>query len=259
MKPGSHKCEAEHHELLRAWQAERFGVPDRHSSPEDLTALYEPLCGERVQRLAHLGQSADGFIAGADGCSRGLSSLENLLHLHRLRALFDVVLVGGATARTDDPQLTTRLVSGPNATRAVLDPLLKCPPHLQLFNGEAPTVVLCCQDAPSPRLPASVKLLRLRTPFSQLNAAATFEALKAEGLPRVFVEGGGALVSRAYREGCLDRLHIALAPLFIGSGVPGLAVGSVDTFQSAHRPRSRQFQLGSDVLFDFDLKSQPAT
>jgi len=44
------------------------------------------------------------------------------MHLHRLRALVDAVVVGVGTAIADDPQLTVRKVAGPQPARVVIDP-----------------------------------------------------------------------------------------------------------------------------------------
>ena len=89
-----------------------------------LIELYLPLCGDCPERfvVAHLGQSLDGRIATVDGSSRWVTGPEDVAHNHRMRALFDAVVVGAETVRQDDPQLTVRLVPGRNPTRVVLDP-----------------------------------------------------------------------------------------------------------------------------------------
>ncbi len=216
--------------------------------------LYVPLCTppSRPFALAHLGQSVDGYIAGGDGQSRSLNGPENIVHLHRLRALFDVVLIGCSTATADDPQLTTRLVEGPHPVRVVFDPSLRCDPALRLFNdATADTVVVCAADAPEPRFDSAVKVLRTRAEQCRIRLADVFELLRAEGLPRIFIEGGGRTVSAALQEGLLDRLHVAV--VFIGSGVRGVSLPQLTRFEEALRPPSRRFDMGGDVLFDFEL------
>ena len=63
--------------------------------------------------VAHLGQSLDGRIAVANGASRWVTGDQDITHNHRMRALFDAVVVGASTVRHDDPQLTVRAVPGP--------------------------------------------------------------------------------------------------------------------------------------------------
>jgi riboflavin biosynthesis pyrimidine reductase len=69
----------------------------------------------------------------------------------------------------------------------------------------------------------------------------------------VFVEGGGVTVSRFLEAGALDRLHVCVAPLLIGSGRPALTLPPVAELTQALRPPCRVAAMGDDVLFDFDL------
>jgi len=81
-----------------------------------LAALYLDVCAatDSPYLVGHLGQSLDGFVATESGDSDFVTGPENILHLHRMRALCSAVIVGASTVRLDDPQLTTRLVAGPN-------------------------------------------------------------------------------------------------------------------------------------------------
>ena len=47
---------------------------------------------------------------------------------------------------------------------------------------------------------------------------------RARGLRRIFVEGGGITVSRFLAAGALDRLHVTIAPLLLGSGIPAFTL-----------------------------------
>jgi hypothetical protein len=49
---------------------------------------------------------------------------------------------------------------------------------------------------------------------------------------------------------------VAVSPVLIGSGRRGLSVPAAPTLGEAWRPQSRQFLLGNDVLYDFDLRSK---
>ena len=78
--------------------------------------------------------------------------------------------------------------------------------------------------------------------------------LSGLGLGRVLVEGGGKTVSGFLGAGVLDRLHLTVAPLLIGSGLPSIELPPIDRLSDALRPRARSFPLGSDILFDLDLR-----
>jgi riboflavin biosynthesis pyrimidine reductase len=55
--------------------------------------------------------------------------------------------------------------------------------------------------------------------------------------------------------GGLDRLHLLVAPLLIGSGRPGLQLPPVTTLDEALRPRCRSYRCGEDTIFDLDLRA----
>ena len=67
---------------------------------------------KKLQFIGHIAQSLDGYIATIAGESKYISSKDNLEHIHRLRALADIIIVGANTYTEDRPQLTTRLVEG---------------------------------------------------------------------------------------------------------------------------------------------------
>jgi diaminohydroxyphosphoribosylaminopyrimidine deaminase/5-amino-6-(5-phosphoribosylamino)uracil reductase len=221
---------------------------------QQMLSLYLPLCtGTRSTSVVvgHLGQSLDGQIATASGASSYVTGPENIRHLHRLRALFDAVVVGANTVDKDDPKLTTRLVPGASPTRVVLDPQLRLPDNRSLFrDGAAPTLVLCRKDRAEHASLGAAEVLGVRETHDCLSPHEVIEALRARGLRRIFVEGGGITVSRFLAQGAFDRLHVTIGSVFLGSGRPGVMLPGIDRLDGALRPRTRRFLMGDDVLFD---------
>ena len=219
-----------------------------------LIELYLPLCGDCPERfvVAHLGQSLDGRIATVDGSSRWVTGPEDVAHNHRMRALFDAVVVGAETVRQDDPQLTVRLVPGRNPTRVVLDPGRRLKAGYRLFaDGAAPTLVLCADELAGrkPRL-GQAEVVGVVAEAGRVRPAAVLDLLARRGLRRVFVEGGGITVSRFLAAGCLHRLQITIAPLIIGSGRPSISLPKIGRLSEGLRPTVRKFDLGRDILFE---------
>jgi riboflavin-specific deaminase-like protein len=175
--------------------------------------------------------------------------------LHRLRALVDAVIVGAGTVENDDPQLTTRLVSGNNPVRVVLDPRLRLSPTRRLFEpSDVVTIVVCARGAQKPARLGHVGIIEIDEVAGVLPPRAIVAALAERGLTRLLIEGGGVTVSRFLRAGVLDRLQVAICPLFIGAGRPGVVLPAIDGLDCALRPATRRFDLGSDVLFDCRLE-----
>jgi len=243
------------------WKGDGY-VPaaDVPEAVRTLLELYAPLCVGQSGRpfaVAHLGQSLDGYIATESGDSYYVTGPDNVRHLHRLRALNSAIVVGAGTIERDDPQLTVRHVPGENPVRVVLDPSARLDASRRVFtDGAAPTLVVHGDgvDAPPPGL---AEVVRVPVEDGRLDLARLFERLRERGLASVFVEGGGSTVSRFLEAGLLDRLHVAIAPIVLGSGRPGLSLPARERISECLRPAHRVFTMGADVLFDCDLRAAP--
>ena len=237
-------------------------APDAPDPVRALLELYVPLClvpAGRSFAVGHLGQSLDGYIATASGDSYYVTGPDNVRHLHRLRALASAVVVGAGTIERDDPQLTVRHVAGPNPVRVVLDPSSRLDARRRVFtDGAAPTLVVHAAGIDA-SAPGSAEIVRIPVEGGRLNLAVLLERLRERGLASVFVEGGGSTVSRFLEAGLLDRLHVAIAPLVLGSGRPGLTLPARERIAECLRPAHRVFTMGSDVLFDCDLRAAAPT
>ncbi|MFY8155814.1 MAG: RibD family protein [Rhabdaerophilum sp.] len=207
--------------------------------------------------VAQLGQSLDGRIATVTGDSKYIGSRPSLAHLHAIRAHVDAVVVGIGTVLADDPKLNVRLCEGPNPARVVIDAKGRLPVAAQCLDGSdgARRVVLRGPDARGEALPAGVEVHRL-----PISAAGRFDlvelarALRRLGFARVLLEGGAAMISQAIDAGIVDRLHLMVSPVLIGSGQPGLELEPVRRLADARRPAVEVTLLGEgEVLFDCDL------
>jgi len=234
-------------------------------SPDDprsgLLDLYLPLCGGTAAHpltVGHLGQSLDGFIATHSGDSQFVTGSENLVHLHRLRALFGVVVVGAGTVAADDPQLTTRYVAGPNPLRVVFDPSRRLTPDYRVFTDTAAETLYVCgrsRVADGETHVGHATIASFDDSRPQRDVTQLVGLLRERGYDRVFVEGGGVTVSAFLEADLLDRVHIAIAPVLIGDGRPAIRLPPHLSLRDCRRPAYRVFRMGGDVLFDCDLRA----
>jgi riboflavin-specific deaminase-like protein len=214
-----------------------------------LCALFAPLLPPgpgRPRVFAHLAQSLDGRIALPDGAAFWISGPEDVRHTHRLRAVADVVLVGAETVVRDDPQLTVRAVDGPQPLRVVLDPRSRVPATARICTDGGATLLLRGAPGPAPGT-AEVAVLQ------DFSVQGALSLLAARGARRVFVEGGGVTISRFLAAGCLDRLHLVIAPVLLGAGRPGLKLPLGPNPAACPRPAHTRHALGEDTLYDLDL------
>lgn len=233
-----------------------FAAPVR-----DLLELYLPLCEPRPMVIGHLGQGIDGYIATESGDSSYVNGAENIVHLHRLRALCDAVLIGPRTAARDNPRLTVRHVPGTNPSRVVLDPACALPESLEVFrDGKAKTFLACdaVRIPPAQHHVGQAEIIPVPCTDGRLDLTALLVALASRGIASIFVEGGGRTVSDFLAADLLDRLQIATAPVLIGAGRPGIQLPPVRCMAQCARPVHRVYRMGGDVLWDFDLRAGPA-
>lgn len=229
----------------------------------DLLDLYLPISSATATRpmtIGHIGQSLDGFIATPSGDSCSLTGPDNILHLHRLRALCDAVVVGAGTVAADNPRLTTRLVSGGNPVRVILDPACRLPAtHTVFTDGEAPTLRVCAAGiagAAAARARGE-QVLEIAAAGHLLDLKDLLRQLRARGHCRIFIEGGGITVSSFLEAGLLDRLHVAIAPLLVGEGRPAIRLAPRVRLQDCLRFNYRVLRSGQDILYDCDLRTTP--
>jgi len=227
--------------------------------PGPLAALFAPLllpprAADGCTVVGRLAQTLDGRIATVSGSSQWIGGEGDLLHTHRLRALCHAVLVGSSTIRQDDPRLTTRLCPGPDPVRVILDTEYRLRPDYGVFRAGPPTLLLCADDAAGPERCGTAEVLRLpRDPHGGLAIPAILAALAGRGLTRLFVEGGGVTVSRFLAAGCLDRLHVTVAPVLLGSGIPAFTLPEAARIADGLRFAWTIHPLDTDVLFDIAL------
>lgn len=200
----------------------------------------------------------DGRIATATGESRWITGPEARARVHLMRAEADAVMVGAATARSDDPTLDVRLPGmgrrGP--VRIVVDGALGLNPGSRLAQSARDLPVwLLHAAATDPGRAAALDALgveRMATAGAPgaLDLCDALSALGARGLTRVLCEGGGRLAAALLRADLVDEIAWFSAGAVIGAD-GAAAVGPLGLGALAEAPRfarARTETLGPDVL-----------
>jgi diaminohydroxyphosphoribosylaminopyrimidine deaminase / 5-amino-6-(5-phosphoribosylamino)uracil reductase len=258
-----------------------LGDPDRRVNGRGIAALraagikVETGICEDVARAAQVGflnrmtlgrpmvtlkmaSSLDGRIATASGESQWITGPEARRLVHAMRARHDGVLVGGGTARTDDPTLTVRgLGVEHQPLRLVWSRELNIPLDGNLARGAREVPVWICHgpDVAADLLQAwqqtgAVLIECTLDAGGQLDPAATLQALGRAGLTRVFCEGGGALAAALLKADLVDELLWFSAGIALGAeGRPALGALGLNHLSEASRYRLQSCRaVGGDVL-----------
>ncbi|WP_353309581.1 bifunctional diaminohydroxyphosphoribosylaminopyrimidine deaminase/5-amino-6-(5-phosphoribosylamino)uracil reductase RibD [Shimia sp. NS0008-38b] len=204
-----------------------------------------------------LATTLDGRIATASGESRWITGPEARRAVHGMRMRHDAVMVGGGTARADDPSLTVRdMGASHQPVRVVVSRRLDLPlmGNLARSAQEIPVWIAHGHDADT-TLQATwrdlgAELLPCGLDGVHLSAPAVLKALGKRGLTRVFCEGGGALASSLLATDMVDELITFSAGVVIGAeGHP--AIGAMGLARLAEAPRFdlvSQCAVGRDIL-----------
>jgi riboflavin-specific deaminase-like protein len=168
----------------------------------------------------------------------------------------DAVVVGIGTVIADNPQLTVRNVAGPHPARVVIDPKGRLGAGARVFADDGVRRVLVTAEGARCVQASGVEVIALPAIDGQIAPSAILAALAGCGMRRMLIEGGANTISRFMNAGCLDRLHVIVAPIILGAGGPGLIVPPLERADQAPRMPIRVHKIDDDVLFDCDLSAQ---
>jgi riboflavin-specific deaminase-like protein len=183
---------------------------------------------------------------------------------HRLRAAHDAILVGVGTVLADDPSLTVRFAEGRDPRPVVLDARLRTPASARLFGpGDRRPIVVAAAGSDGVRkaaLEAAGARVLLIAPGADgrppLDAA--LEALRAEGVRRLMVEGGAAVIAAFLAAGLADEVVVTIAPRILAGLNPfhpppaGLSAASLacELAEARWTPAGADMVLGGKPVRD---------
>jgi diaminohydroxyphosphoribosylaminopyrimidine deaminase/5-amino-6-(5-phosphoribosylamino)uracil reductase len=202
-----------------------------------------------------LAVSLDGKVATVNGDSRWITGEAARARVHDLRHEADAIMIGGRTARADDPLLTDR--SGKHRrrplVRVVIEQYLRLSPESQLAQttDAAPVLIFACGEADVDELAAlQSRGVEVIAQESVLDLKSILEELGRRSLQSVLVEGGPSLAALMLEAGLVNKATFFVAPIIVGGQDAPSAIGGTgaekiaDAFQL---DRVEVAQHGRDV------------
>jgi diaminohydroxyphosphoribosylaminopyrimidine deaminase/5-amino-6-(5-phosphoribosylamino)uracil reductase len=196
---------------------------------------------QRPYILLKWAQSADGFIdrdRDEDNPDRTIvSSPESHLLVHKWRSEESVIMVGTNTVIADDPQLTVRLIDGPNPVRVTFDRRNRIPHHARILDGTAPTIIFTEGAHYHTERAEYIPIDFSADPIRQ-----AIDILYHRKFQSVMVEGGRAIIEKFLEGGLWDEARVFVSKENFESGIkaPVLELDP-DATETA----------GSDTLFTY--------
>ena len=160
-----------------------------------------------------------------------------MLLTHRLRAAHDAILVGIQTVIADDPLLSARLLPGPpphpQPQPVVLDSRLRFPLSARLLaRDDRKPWIFASVDAEVTDEKATAlerrgaRIFRVRRGPGGLDLYPVLQALGAEGIGSLMVEGGARVLRAFITAGFADQVVLTTSPSPVtglqGPDLPGL-------------------------------------
>lgn len=163
-------------------------------------------------------ETADGFIANADGSPVKISNTTTDITVHRWRAEEDAILVGKNTVVSDNPRLNVRhWIDGKNPIRVILDSKLELDRDKNIFDGTQKTLIF---NSVLSKTENNVEFIQSE------DLIDTLKALKSRGINSVFVEGGRQIHESFIRQELFDEIRIIKSSKILSKGMPAPSLPS---------------------------------
>jgi 2,5-diamino-6-(ribosylamino)-4(3H)-pyrimidinone 5'-phosphate reductase len=163
--------------------------------------------------------SMDGKIATRTGNSE-LSSKEDLIRVHKLRANVDAILVGKHTVMIDDPLLTVKYVKGKNPIRIILDSTASIKSTSKIIKTckTIPTIIVVSEKATQKNIIRLEKegLEVIKCGQNEINLKKLLHILRKKNIKSLLVEGGGLTNWSFIKNGLVDEIIVTITPYVIG-------------------------------------------
>lgn len=205
-------------------------------SGKELIASFKTNLAGMPYIILKIVQSNDGYI----GCKDKQVWISNAIskHVsHKWRSEVDGILVGTATALTDNPALTNRLWPGVHPTRIVFDRNLVIAHDAPILNGDARTIVL---NGKKDGIVGNITYIDI----CELTLKQILLRLYKEGIYRLLVEGGSDTINRFLNARLWDECIQIICPILLQNTPCNQLILAPYLVGSP----SKQYHLGGDTL-----------
>jgi len=196
-------------ELRRAGIKVEVGVLGEHAL-EFYDGFFFFIRHGRPKIIVKIAQSPDGRINSKPGVETAITGNASRRFAHELRTRSNAILIGGQTLRSDDPDLTPRLVNGQAPEALILTRQKRPDSKYRLFASKrsARTVVIAPHKVLG--LPPWVEQIRIgpHTNGNKALAQSLLKVFKQKGYHSVLLEGGRSVWTPFLNSGLCDVLYL---------------------------------------------------
>lgn len=184
-------------EILENAGIEVFTAIERKACDAMNEAFFKWITAKIPFVILKMAMTLDGKIATRDGQSKWITGPAARQRVQRLRQWADAILIGGNTARNDQPSLVVRDIPGWRQPRRLVASKTLTPAKLKslLPDGTTPEII------------------RAENSNEWLMA---MRRLGSENVTALLIEGGGELAAAVLNAGIVDKVEFHIAPKILG-------------------------------------------
>ena len=221
---------------------------------------------ERPYTLLSCGISIDGYLDSATRTRLALSNDADFDRVDAVRAACDAVLVGAATIRNDNPRLLVRSAERraervargqcPSPMKVTVTERAKLDTGANFFTcGIAEKLVYCASAAAAEARDRLGSVATVVEGGELVDLRWLSEDLRARGVRRLMVEGGGTVLTQFLTADLADELQLVIAPFFVGESASRRLVdpGRFPWNPDRRAPLAEVRQIGDVVLLRYAL------
>lgn len=216
--------------------------------------------------ILNAAMTLDGKIATKTGSSE-ISCPEDIIRVHELRKEVDAIMVGIGTVIADNPKLTAHKIEAElsdNPIRIIVDSKARTPIAAKVTNKDADTIIAVANDYKTDFIVSDrYQELKKRADIffsgkDKVDLKALLNYLGDKNIRTLMLEGGSTLNFAMIKEGLIDEIRVAVAPMVVG-GVDAKSLFGGEGFdemsEAVKLELKDNYMLGKDLILVYNVLS----
>ena len=216
--------------------------------------------------ILNAAMTLDGKIATKTGSSE-ISCHEDIIRVHELRKEVDAIMVGIGTVIADNPKLTAHKIEAElsdNPVRVIVDSKARTAIAAKVTNKDADTIIAVANDYKSDFIVSDrYQELKKRADIffsgkDKVDLKALLTYLGDKNIRTLMLEGGSTLNFAMIKEGLIDEIRVAVAPMVVG-GVDAKSLFGGEGFdemsEAVKLELKDNYMLGKDLILVYNVLS----
>ena len=211
-------------------------------------------------------QTLDGKIALSNKQSKWITGDLARKEVHKMRNVYDAVLVGAKTVEIDNPYLTVRdLDNSRNPARIIIDLNLITKPDSNVYKNDSVVYLVTKTEHQKDKLNnylkfnSELKFIQLpEINKGEISFKHLFEEFGKENILSVLVEAGPSLAGRLVSDGLIDEYVLFIAPRIFGDedALSSLKIGPLEKIQNSCEFNLFDYKaIGNDLMVSLRPKN----